>query len=65
MWSDNFSGKLYLRHSMENIATGETILNKEQGKEVGLLRGDNERYWTIGSGFRPSMFNMLKQMFKK
>ncbi len=65
MWSDNYAGKLYVRHSMQNIATGEKIVNKIEGKEVGLLRGDDERYWVIGSGFRPSLLNMLKQSFLK
>jgi ectoine hydroxylase-related dioxygenase (phytanoyl-CoA dioxygenase family) len=65
MWSDENSGKLYVRHSMTNIADGKKIVNKIRGKEVGLLRGDDERYWVIGDGFRPSIFNMLKQLIKK
>lgn len=64
MWSDENAGKLYVRHSMTNITTGEPIKNKIRGKEVSLLRGDNERYWVIGDGFRPGIFNTLKQVIK-
>jgi len=65
MWSDENSGKLYVRHSMTNIATGEKIKNKIRGKEVGLLRGDDERYWVVSSGFRPSILNTLRMAFRK
>lgn len=65
MWSDESCGKLYVRHSMTNIETGEPIVNKSKGKKVKLLPGDNERYWVINEGFRPRLLNMLKLAYGK
>jgi ectoine hydroxylase-related dioxygenase (phytanoyl-CoA dioxygenase family) len=64
MWSEESSGKLYVRHSMTNIATGQIVKNKVKGKEVDLLKGDNERYWIVDSGFMPTLKNMLRLAFK-
>ncbi len=65
MWSDESSGKLYIRHSIRNVSTGQIVKNKINGKEIRLLKADNERYWIINGAFKPGLKHVLKLMLGK